>query len=436
MGWQTPGRFVSRLGAAPPPGTAGGPAPLWPWLRSPRAADACLAIGVAVVGVASALGARHHHEYVPLAAVAILAAMGLVLAARRRYPGSVLAAEAALVASLAGLGTTLEAGFLAVLIASYSAVVYAARRVSASLTVAAVAVLAGTPVALAVHGLPASGLHPPLTTVLAAAGAVVVGWFVRRQFSLRAAQLALLAERADLAAEHQRTQTQRARLAERLRIARELHDIVAHHISVAVIQAQGAQRVAGHDLPRALEAMAEVERTGRTALEEMRRLVGLLRSGEPAGDGSAADGAARAQGAEDAGRTAPPGLSDIGELAERMRSAGLDLTVSTTGEPCEVPGHVGLAGYRIVQEALTNALKHAGPAHVTVGLDFGEDLEILVADDGRGAAAALGGTGLPGGGRGLAGMAERAAAAGGTLVAGPRPGGGFRVHATIPLAQP
>ncbi len=247
-----------------------------------------------------------------------------------------------------------------------------------------------------------------------------------------------MAERAELAAEHKRDEARQVRLAERLRIARELHDIVAHHISVVVIQAQGAQRIAARDPARALAAMAEVERTGRAALEEMRRLLGLLRTGElGAGESAAVESAvADATWADaESERTSLPGLSDIGVLAERMRSTGLDVTVQTKGEPCDVPDDVGLAAYRIVQEALTNALKHAGPAHATVRLDFTRGLEILVADDGRGAAARLSGSAVPGAGRGISGMAERAAAAGGTLAAGPRPGGGFQVHATIPVAE-
>jgi signal transduction histidine kinase len=440
--WQTPGRPVPPSGAVSLHSKVRGKVHAWPWLRSAIAADAWLAAGVALAGVAGALGGRHAHEHVPAAAVVILAAMGLVLAGRRRVPCSVLAAEAAFVAGLAGLGVELDAEFFAVLIASYSAAVYGARRVSAGLAATGAAVLVGVPVALAVRGRPVSGLHPPVTTILAAAGALVVGWFIRRQFAFRAAQFTLLAERADLEAEHQRTQAQQARLAERLRIARELHDIVAHHISVAVIQAQGAQRIADRDLGRALAAMAEVERTSRTALDEMRRLLGLLRSGGPADDGVAGaetpgettDALVADAGAED--RASPPGLSDIGELAERMRSAGLDVTIETTGEPCGVSDDVGLAGYRIVQEALTNALKHAGPAHVTVDLFCTTDLEILVADDGRGAAARLGGPAVPGAGRGISGMAERAAAAGGSFAAGPRPGGGFRVQARLPLSRP
>jgi signal transduction histidine kinase len=211
-------------------------------------------------------------------------------------------------------------------------------------------------------------------------------------------------------------------LAERLRIARELHDIVAHHLSVVVIQAQGAQRMADRDATRARAAMADVERTGRTALEEMRRLLGLLRTGEAEA------------GAAHSGAYVPAlGLADVDDLAERMRGAGLPVNILRDGERREVPDDVGLTVYRIIQESLTNVLKHAGPTSAAVRLCFREGLYVTITDDGRGAAAALDKPPVPGTGRGIAGMTERVAALGGTLSFGPRPGGGYRVHARIPL---
>jgi signal transduction histidine kinase len=185
-----------------------------------------------------------------------------------------------------------------------------------------------------------------------------------------------------------------------------------------VIQAQGAQRVADREPDRARQAMADVERTARTALEEMRRMLGLLRSPD--------DG-------EDTGSLeVTHGVADIAALADRMTGSGVAVTVRTTGEPFGVPEDVGLALYRIAQEALTNVLKHAGPAHAEVHLHYSEQLEITVADDGRGAAAVLAGAAPPGAGRGVTGMRERVAMLGGRFTAGPQPGGGFRVHAVIP----
>ena len=201
-----------------------------------------------------------------------------------------------------------------------------------------------------------------------------------------------------------------------------MHDIVAHHISVVVVQAQGAQRVVDADPARAKTAMADVERVSRTALEEMRRLLGLLGTGEPADP------------QEPEGVYVPPlGLADIDDLADGLRGTGLGISVVRRGEPHGVPDDVGLTIYRVVQESLTNVLKHAGPAMVTVELEFADQIEVIVTDDGQGAKRAL--SVVPGAGRGTVGMRERVAAAGGDLRIGPRPGGGYRVHVTIPLGE-
>jgi signal transduction histidine kinase len=387
-------------------------------LIPPRVADALIAIAVAVLGLASGLGARAQHQHMPLAAIPVLTAMGLVLYPRRRYPAAVLGAVAAGVVTLIALGASLGGSFLAVLCACYSAAVYGSRRLAIGLVTGAVAavVLIGIPQSLDVgHGVLRA---IPVPTILAAAGAALFGLLIRSQFSARNAQLAVMAERAEWATAQREQEARRATLAERLRIARELHDIVAHHVSVVVIQAQGAQRVADREPDRARQAMADVERTARTALEEMRRMLGLLRSPDDGED----------TGSLDVAR----GMADIAALAGRMTGAGVAVTVRTTGEPYAVPEDVGLAVYRIAQEALTNVLKHAGPAHAEVHLHYGEQLEITVTDDGRGAAAVLTGAEPPGAGRGTTGMRERVAMLGGRFTAGPRPGGGFRVQAVIP----
>jgi len=387
-------------------------------LIPPRVADAVIAAGVAVLGLASGLGARAQHEHMPLAAIPILTAMGLVLYPRRRYPAAVLGAVAAGVVALIALGASLGGSFLAVLCACYSAAVYGSRRLVIELVAGAVAVivLIGIPESF---GFGRGVLRAiPVPTILAAAGAVLFGLVIRSQFSARTAQLAVMAERAEWATAQREQEARRATLAERLRIARELHDIVAHHVSVVVIQAQGAQRVADRDPDRARQAMADVERTARTALEEMRRMLGLLRSPDDAEDTGSLDVA--------------HGVADIAALADRMTGSGVAVTVRTTGEPFGVPEDVGLALYRIAQEALTNVLKHAGPAHAEVHLHYSEQLEITIADDGRGAAAVLTGAAPPGAGRGITGMRERVAMLGGRITAGPQPGGGFRVHAVIP----
>ena len=407
----------------------GGPA--GPGLRhiiQPRVVDAVTAVAIAAIGLASGLGARAQHQHMPLSALPVLVAMGLVLYPRRRFPAAVLGAVAALVAALVIMGATLGGSFLAVLCACYSAAVYGSRRLVIVLVTGAVAaiLLIGIPQAFGHGGAVARTV--PVPTILAAAGAALFGLLIKNQFSARNSQLEVMAERAEWATEQRAQEARRATLAERLRIARELHDIVAHHVSVIVIQAQGAQRMLDRDPGRSRQAMADVERTARTALEEMRRLLGLLRapdSGDSA-DSMDADAAGTSE------RQPLQGLADIGALATRMTEAGLPVTVRTTGEPRPVPEDVGLTVYRITQEALTNVLKHAGPAQAQVSLHYGDQLEITVTDDGWGASAALAGTGPPGAGRGTTGMRERIAMLGGQFAAGPQPGGGFCVHAAIP----
>jgi signal transduction histidine kinase len=400
----------------------------------PRVLDAAIALGLGLAGALSGFAAHNQGKHMPAGAIAVLTVMGLALFPRRRFPGLVLAAEAAGVGVLSALRVPVEGAFLAVLVASYSAAVYGGRRLRRALAVLSAGLLLG--LAIPDAYLPDTWLraHFPVQIVLAAAGAWLVGLVIRRQLAIRDAAVAALAERAELIAERQSEVQQRARLAERLRIARELHDIVAHHLSVVVIQAQGAQRMADVDAGRARTAMADVERTGRTALEEMRRLLGLLRTGEAGDSGSCP--------AEQAAYGPALGLADVDDLAERARGAGLPVTVLRNGADREVPEDVGLTVYRVIQEALTNVLKHAGHASAVVSVSFADDLEVLITDDGRGASAAgslpavVRRAALPGAGLGTAGMTERVTALGGTLTAGPRPGGGYQVHARIPLAAP
>jgi signal transduction histidine kinase len=206
-------------------------------------------------------------------------------------------------------------------------------------------------------------------------------------------------------------QAEQALAAERARIARELHDIVAHHLSVVVLQAAGAQASA----KPAPEALAKIERSGREALIEMRRLLGVLR--DPA---------------EGEGLAPQPGVAELAALAEGVRAAGLQVRLAVEGDHVALPTAVDVSAYRIVQEALTNVLKHAGPASadVTVGCVDGA-VVIEITDDGVGAAVADPSVG----GHGLIGMRERAAIFGGDLLAGPQPGGGFAVRARLPLGN-
>jgi len=213
-------------------------------------------------------------------------------------------------------------------------------------------------------------------------------------------------------------QAEQAAAAERARIARELHDIVAHHLSVVVLHAAGARAAGGADPV----TLAEIEQSGRQALTDTRRLFGVLR--DPG---------------EQAGRAPQPGIGELPALAGGLRAAGLEVSLSIDGDHAALPPAVNVSAYRIVQEALTNVLKHAGPARaeVTVGCADGA-VTIEVNDDGPGNTAppAVKREGEVGGGQGLAGMRERVALFGGDLRAGPRPGGGFTVSARLPIGEP
>jgi signal transduction histidine kinase len=207
-------------------------------------------------------------------------------------------------------------------------------------------------------------------------------------------------------------QAGQAAAAERARIARELHDIVAHHLSVVVLHAAGA-RASGRADPATLE---EIEHSGRQALTETRRLFGVLREPD-----------------EETGRAPQPGISELPALAGSLRAAGLEVSLSIDGDHAALPEAVNVSAYRIVQEALTNVLKHAGPARAEVTVGCADSaVTIEVTDDGPGNPAPPALTG----GQGLAGMRERVAVFGGDLRAGPRPGGGFTVCARLPAGEP
>jgi signal transduction histidine kinase len=207
-------------------------------------------------------------------------------------------------------------------------------------------------------------------------------------------------------------QAEQAAAAERARIARELHDIIAHHLSVVVLHAAGARASGGAD-PATLE---EIEHSGRQALTETRRLFGVLREPD-----------------EETGRAPQPRISELPALAGRLRAAGLEVSLSIDGDHAALPPGVNVSAYRIVQEALTNVLKHAGPARAEVTVGCADSaVTIEVTDDGPGSPAPPALTG----GQGLAGMRERVAVFGGDLRAGPRPGGGFAVCARLPVGEP
>jgi len=202
-------------------------------------------------------------------------------------------------------------------------------------------------------------------------------------------------------------ESRRAVEEERGRITRELHDVLAHSVSMMTVQASAVRRLLKPEQEREREALLTVEETGRQALAEMRRLLGIMRSEH-----------------EVASLAPQPGIGTLPELVDQVRRSGLSVELTVEGAPVRLPAGVDLSAYRIVQEALTNALGHAGPAHAWVAVRYGsDDVEIEVANDGR----------ADGDGHGLAGMRERVSLCGGELDCGPRPGGGFRISARLPV---
>jgi signal transduction histidine kinase len=243
----------------------------------------------------------------------------------------------------------------------------------------------------------------------------LVSFFVGRTVHARRAATEVLRERARIAEDSQRALAEQAVADERRRIARELHDVVAHHVSVMGVLATGARRVLRRDPDGADEALGMIEDTSRTTLREMRRLLDVLRTeSEPQAE-----------------LVPQPGLAGITALVEQVREAGLPVTLRVDGTPVALDPGVALTVYRIVQEGLTNALKHAGTATATVRLTFDATaLTVEVIDTGRGPQP-----GIERVGHGLVGMRERVALYGGTLHTGPRPGGGYRVQARMPMDQ-
>ncbi|WP_433075047.1 sensor histidine kinase [Dactylosporangium sp. CA-052675] len=343
--------------------------------------------------------------------------VGVALLWRRRRPIAVLAVVVALTAAAAPVtvhGTHLHEGMLlvALAVATHAALAHAASlrtAVGCALAVllfAAVLLEARPPFEDGRAPVDAWGLGRSLLGLL---GYAAVVWAAALSVRFVRQQRATAAERHEHAERERAQQTRIAVAEERARIARELHDIVAHSLSVIVLQANGGQYAFDHDPARAREALRTIGATGRDALDEIRHLVRILRG--DSGDEPGRDHA-------------------VASVVARARAAGADVELHVEGVPPEVPGGVALAVYRIVQESLTNTLQHAGPAPAaTVRIAYRPGaVELEITDSGTGAAAS------PGGGHGLVGMRERATLYGGTFDAGPSLGGGWRVRARIPLA--
>ncbi|WNM39552.1 sensor histidine kinase [Micromonospora halotolerans] len=382
------------------------------WARDrPLAADAATAVALALVDAAFLLLTPRELRPEQLwAALGWSVLCAAPVAIRRVAPWPAVGAAVATLAVpvLFALAPTTQG--LTFIVLTYTMAAHRPLR-AASLA----ALLLWVPVVLANVVAPLDGVLDmgPGVLVLDNLLTASVAFAVGRAVQARRQSTRMLRERARIAEATQRSLAEQAVADERRRIARELHDVVAHHVSVMGVLATGARRVLRRDPDAADEAMATVEETGRATLRELRRLLDVLRTdAEPAAE-----------------LTPQPGLTGIEALVEQVREAGLPVTLRVDGTPGPMEDGVALTVYRIVQEALTNALKHAGRATALVRLTVTPGfLAVEVTDTGRGPAPVADRIG-----HGLVGMRERVALYGGVLRTGPRPGGGFRVYARIPL---
>jgi signal transduction histidine kinase len=389
------------------------------WASEARAnaLDALLAWGISGLAIFAVIATSPPDQTVSIVSVALLVIQSVALMVRRRWPMAVY--------TVVGVGTVAYAwvgdpagsvGGLGVLVAIYTV---AAQLPLRKAVVAGGIYVVGMAVTLAGFASrdpvsPALFLADFLVNLLALALAWTIGVTIRT----RRAYVASLEARAAML---EREREDNARLAvalERGRIARELHDVVAHNVSVVAVQAAAAERLVDHQPDGAKELMRSVAQVGRDALAEMRRVVEVLREEEPP-----------------VALDPQPGIAELGSLIGRMRDAGLDVELSVQGTERPLPSSAALSVYRIVQEALTNTLRHAGPARARVIVRYLPDLlEVQVSDNGARRPAEVAAPMTAGGGHGIIGMRERVALFGGELSAGPRPEGGYAVVARIPIA--
>ena len=367
--------------------------------------NAALALGLAAVFY---LATGVHYEDQDRGIVLILL-QTLPLALRRWRPLSVLAVVVA--ATLGTVAAEIPGRFnggvgVVLLVALYSVAAHCPRRQAAWAGIVTGAVLAWP-----LWAAPGGSAPLPLRVVVVAVNLVLpaLGWVC-------GAYVSELRGRAARSRREQELETGRAVAEEQARVGRELHDVIAHTLSVIVIQAGAALEVFDTSPQAARQALGSIGSAGRQALAELRRVLAAVRP----------------QPGEQDGWAPPPGLSGLGGLLAQVGAAGLDVTARIDGTPVDLPAGLDLAAYRIVQEALTNTLKHARAQAAEVNLCYGPaGLVLAVTDDGR--PAVPGGRRGPARGRGLIGIRERAALHGGTCEAGPLPGGGFAVRVSFPL---
>jgi len=398
--------------------------------KLPRLSDALIAVGLFAVAVMGAVGYQEQQPdgVFSLGGVGVLliALMTLPLAWRQRAPASILWVVVLAWMLFVAIGRPDAATMLGLIVALYGVGLYLPRRTALLHGTVAIVVVTGWTVV----GTLTSDSVPPYavaSTIIALAVSLSIGLVDNRRHS-RLTELELSQARQETS---RRAATADAVRAERARIARELHDVVAHEVTVMTLQAEGAKRLAGNADPRVTQALQTISESGRMGLLEMQRMIGVLRASEA----DAADGATREPG-NTSGANASyndllpmPSLAALPDLVQQVEDAGLPVSLEVLGSS-HVPAGVELSAFRIVQESLTNAMKHAGPganATVTVMRETAAVI-VTVEDDGRGVISDA----MHSGGHGIDGMRERIASLGGTLTIGPRPGGGYRVHAYLP----
>jgi signal transduction histidine kinase len=382
---------------------------LWPlarryWFDAVVLAMAGIGVTGAIVGRGHELGPEGPLWFDVLAMLAIV----LPLLARRRFPFGAPAAVGIAAALISFVDKTVVPFDGVTFLVGCAALFLVGLLRDRAQAVAGFAVAEGV-LAVVVHNDPRSGVG----NFVVASIIFAIVWTIAFGVGRKSVEADEARERA-FRAEREREERARSAVAEeRARIARELHDVVGHSVSVMTVQASGVRRLLRPDQDREREALLVVERTGREALAEMRRMVGVLRR------------------PEEAPALAPqPSLDHLNRLVDQAREAGLPVELRIEGEAIQLPAGVDLTAYRLVQEGLTNVVKHAQATRAEVLVNYGDGyLEVTVRDDGQGV-----GNG-DGGGHGLVGMRERVSVYGGDLDAGPQPGGGYRLRAKLPLTS-
>jgi signal transduction histidine kinase len=377
------------------------------WLRRPGPLfwDVALALGLLLLSLVTAEPASARGEGGPSSWIYPLVLLAtLPVAGRRRYPIPVLVVT--LGAALAMHFAYGNFQFAGALVALYTVAAHVGRPTS-------LRVAAGTAVVLLLVNVASrfDDWGSRLLFGVAVYAMFAAAWLLGDNLRTRRAYLREVEDRAERLEREREADARRAAGEEQARIARELHDIITHNVSVMTVQAAAAGDVFETQPGRAREALDSIESSGREALTELRRLLGAVRTDDAPSE-----------------LTPQPGLSRLDDLVEQVRAAGLDVELSIEGDPRELPVGVDLSAYRIVQEALTNVLRHASASNAVVTVRYRDDsLVLVIVDDGRGPAPNRSE------GRGLIGMRERAVLVGGELQVGPAPDGGFAVKARIPL---